>query len=110
LSGRESYLGSRYSLIAVTDNNTAPSNASDLLNSLGNGASHTIPASVGKQAIATDLKQDQQDSDDVVAKLDKLLSERSGDRHLVLIQDFPDPDALSSAWAYRLICKQYNIE
>lgn len=110
MSGRESYLGSRYSLIAVTDNNTAPSNASDLLNSLGNGASHTIPASVGKQAIATDLKQDQQDSADVVAKLDKLLSERSGDRHLVLIQDFPDPDALSSAWAYRLICKQYNIE
>lgn len=69
--------------------------------------SQTVPASVGKRAIAASRTTA---NSDVVKKLDALLSERSGDRHLVLIQDFPDPDALSSAWAYRLICKNYNID
>ncbi|NER31392.1 MAG: bifunctional oligoribonuclease/PAP phosphatase NrnA, partial [Symploca sp. SIO1C4] len=32
------------------------------------------------------------------------------ERQLVVIQDFPDPDALSSAWAYQLIAEQYNIQ
>jgi nanoRNase/pAp phosphatase (c-di-AMP/oligoRNAs hydrolase) len=31
-------------------------------------------------------------------------------RQLIVIQDFPDPDALSSAWAYQLIAQQYNIQ
>ena len=30
--------------------------------------------------------------------------------HLVVLQDFPDPDALSSAWVYRLIAEQYDIQ
>ena len=32
--------------------------------------------------------------------LEKLLKKHSGTHQLVLLQDFPDPDALSSAWAY----------
>jgi nanoRNase/pAp phosphatase (c-di-AMP/oligoRNAs hydrolase) len=32
------------------------------------------------------------------------------DRQLVILQDFPDPDALSSAWAYQLIAQQYDIK
>ncbi|AKG22864.1 DHH family phosphoesterase [Calothrix sp. 336/3] len=32
------------------------------------------------------------------------------DRHLILLQDFPDPDALSSAWTYQLIAQQYDIK
>jgi nanoRNase/pAp phosphatase (c-di-AMP/oligoRNAs hydrolase) len=32
------------------------------------------------------------------------------ERHLVILQDFPDPDALSSAWAYQLIAQQYDIK
>jgi nanoRNase/pAp phosphatase (c-di-AMP/oligoRNAs hydrolase) len=32
------------------------------------------------------------------------------ERQLVILQDFPDPDALSSAWAYQLIAQQYNIK
>ncbi|BAZ68271.1 MAG: bifunctional oligoribonuclease/PAP phosphatase NrnA [Pelatocladus maniniholoensis HA4357-MV3] len=32
------------------------------------------------------------------------------DRQLVILQDFPDPDALSSAWAYLLIAQQYDIK
>ncbi len=44
------------------------------------------------------------------AALEKLLKKHSGTRQLVLLQDFPDPDALSSAWAYRLIASDYNIQ
>lgn len=42
--------------------------------------------------------------------LRQCLERHSGDRHLVLLQDFPDPDAMSCAWAYKLIAAQYNIE
>jgi nanoRNase/pAp phosphatase (c-di-AMP/oligoRNAs hydrolase) len=38
-----------------------------------------------------------------------LLSHRH-ERHLVLLQDFPDPDALSSAWTYQLIAQQCDIK
>ncbi|MGB3670053.1 MAG: bifunctional oligoribonuclease/PAP phosphatase NrnA [Phormidesmis sp.] len=42
--------------------------------------------------------------------LEKLLKKHSGTRQLVLLQDFPDPDALSSAWAYSLIASAYSIQ
>ena len=29
---------------------------------------------------------------------------------LILLQDFPDPDALSSAWTFKLIASTYDIE
>ncbi|MBH8577743.1 bifunctional oligoribonuclease/PAP phosphatase NrnA [Nostocaceae cyanobacterium CENA369] len=32
------------------------------------------------------------------------------ERHLIILQDFPDPDALSSAWTYQLIAQQYDIK
>ena len=32
------------------------------------------------------------------------------ERHLVILQDFPDPDALSCAWTYQLIAQQYDIK
>ncbi len=38
-----------------------------------------------------------------------LLAHRN-ERQLVILQDFPDPDALSSAWAYQLIAQQYDIK
>lgn len=37
------------------------------------------------------------------------LLRHSGEKQLVIMQDFPDPDALSSSWAYKLIAKKYNI-
>ncbi|MGG6297555.1 DHH family phosphoesterase [Leptolyngbya sp. AN02str] len=42
-------------------------------------------------------------------ELNRLLERHRGDRHLVLLQDFPDPDALSCAWVYKLIAEQYSI-
>ncbi|TVQ49943.1 MAG: bifunctional oligoribonuclease/PAP phosphatase NrnA [Gloeocapsa sp. DLM2.Bin57] len=46
----------------------------------------------------------------IVQQLRETLENHRGDRHILIIQDFPDPDALSSAWAYQLIAQQYNIE
>lgn len=46
----------------------------------------------------------------IVATLKQTLERHQGERQLIVIQDFPDPDALSSAWAFQLICQQYEIE
>ncbi len=43
-------------------------------------------------------------------ELAELLRSRSGERHVVAIQDYPDPDAISSALAYRAIASGFGIE
>lgn len=43
-------------------------------------------------------------------ELRRMLEKHHGDRQLILLQDFPDPDALSSAWTYKLIAQQYDIQ
>lgn len=45
-----------------------------------------------------------------VGELRQTLERHRSERQLIVIQDFPDPDALSSAWAYQLIAQQYNIQ
>lgn len=45
-----------------------------------------------------------------IAELRQTLERHRSDRQLIVIQDFPDPDALSSAWAYQLIAQQYSIQ
>ena len=42
-------------------------------------------------------------------ELRDLLASRRGERHAVAIQDFPDPDAISSALAYREIARGFEI-
>ena len=42
--------------------------------------------------------------------LRQTLEQHRHDRQLVILQDFPDPDALSCAWAYQLIAQQYDIQ
>jgi nanoRNase/pAp phosphatase (c-di-AMP/oligoRNAs hydrolase) len=44
-----------------------------------------------------------------VEALRQVLENQRGDRQLVILQDFPDPDALSCAWTYKLIAQQYEI-
>ena len=56
------------------------------------------------------LENNQLSFKQVVKKLKETLERHSEERHLVVIQDFPDPDALSSAWAYLLIAQQYDIQ
>jgi nanoRNase/pAp phosphatase (c-di-AMP/oligoRNAs hydrolase) len=48
--------------------------------------------------------------DEIVEAFISTLKRHKGERQLVIIQDFPDPDALSSAWAYQLIAQQYEIQ
>ncbi len=48
----------------------------------------------------------------ITANLEQLrqtLARHRQQKHLVLLQDFPDPDALSAAWAWRLICQPFEI-
>jgi hypothetical protein len=46
----------------------------------------------------------------ITEKFRQTLENHRGERHIILTQDFPDPDALSSAWAYQLIAQQFEIE
>lgn len=48
-------------------------------------------------------------SDGPAAALRHLLITHADSRQLVLLQDFPDPDALSSAWTYQLIAAAYDV-
>jgi nanoRNase/pAp phosphatase (c-di-AMP/oligoRNAs hydrolase) len=41
--------------------------------------------------------------------LASVLEARRGERHIIVLQDFPDPDAISSAYAHELISAEYGI-
>jgi nanoRNase/pAp phosphatase (c-di-AMP/oligoRNAs hydrolase) len=60
--------------------------------------------------ISAGLGVQQKLSDQRSEALIRVLDKHRGDRHLVLLQDFPDPDALSSAWAYKLIAERFDIQ
>lgn len=63
----------------------------------------TIDAKFGSETANTsDLAK-------IVHELGAVLEKHRGEKQIVVIQDFPDPDALSSAWAYQLIAANYNI-
>jgi nanoRNase/pAp phosphatase (c-di-AMP/oligoRNAs hydrolase) len=40
----------------------------------------------------------------------QFLARHKGERHLAALQDFPDPDAISSALAYRFLAGKYDID
>jgi nanoRNase/pAp phosphatase (c-di-AMP/oligoRNAs hydrolase) len=41
--------------------------------------------------------------------LERVLEKHRGERHIAVLQDYPDPDAISSAFAHKLISDQYDI-
>lgn len=43
-------------------------------------------------------------------QLSQVLERHRGERHVIILQDYPDPDAIASSWAHRLIARQYEIE
>ena len=67
--------------------------------------------SISNGSLSCDLES-AKDSDlqQIITKLQTVLKKHQGERQLIIIQDFPDPDALSSAWAYQLIAATYKIE
>lgn len=40
----------------------------------------------------------------------QVLEAHRGERHIVVLQDFPDPDAISAAYAHELISAEYDID
>src|SRR5215510_292674 len=44
------------------------------------------------------------------AELAALLEAHRGERHAIVMQDYPDPDAISTAWAHKMIAARYGIE
>jgi len=50
------------------------------------------------------------DLEKILHTLRQTLERHRGERQIIVIQDFPDPDALSSAWAYELIANTYDID
>jgi nanoRNase/pAp phosphatase (c-di-AMP/oligoRNAs hydrolase) len=43
-------------------------------------------------------------------KIAEILESHRGERHLIVLHDYPDPDAISSAFAHRLISTRFDIE
>lgn len=43
------------------------------------------------------------------SELEALLTAHSGERHAIVMQDYPDPDAISSALAHKMIAARFNI-
>ena len=44
------------------------------------------------------------------AELASMLEEHRGERHAIVMQDYPDTDAISSAWAHKMIAARYGID
>jgi len=44
------------------------------------------------------------------AELAALLEKHRGERHAIVMQDYPDPDAISSAWAHKMIAARFGID
>ena len=44
------------------------------------------------------------------AEMAALLEQHRDERHAIVMQDYPDPDAISSAWAHKLIAARFNID
>ncbi|HEY9892521.1 MAG TPA: bifunctional oligoribonuclease/PAP phosphatase NrnA [Candidatus Sericytochromatia bacterium] len=69
-----------------------------------------FPNSVTSSGNARDKRWIEASTEPKIPELRKTLERHNSERQLIVIQDFPDPDALSSAWAYQLIAQQYNIQ
>ena len=56
------------------------------------------------------LEQTSLPSNKSLPKIAEVLEAHRGERHIVVVQDFPDPDAISSAFAHQLISAAFDIE
>jgi nanoRNase/pAp phosphatase (c-di-AMP/oligoRNAs hydrolase) len=67
------------------------------------------PLKPSVQPFAYDIPRSAEQSQKVEA-LRQTLERHRGERQLVVLQDFPDPDALASGWTYKLIAQKYEIQ
>ncbi len=47
---------------------------------------------------------------DAAAKLIATLERHRGEKHIIVLQDYPDPDAISTALAHQICCNRFDIE
>jgi nanoRNase/pAp phosphatase (c-di-AMP/oligoRNAs hydrolase) len=101
--------------LLVRDNHTVPGPGSETVlhngpATRGNGASEPDKESAGIKTIQGFITtQGWQLTEQKVELLRRVLGTHRGTRQIIILQDFPDPDALSCAWAYKLIAQQYDI-
>ena len=43
-------------------------------------------------------------------KIAEILDSHRGEKHIIVLQDYPDPDAISSAFAHQLISAAFDIK
>jgi len=60
----------------------------------------------------TDQEADQSrpNANDPTSKLIETLEKHRGERHVIVLQDYPDPDAISAALAHQICCSRFEIE
>lgn len=61
------------------------------------------------EALNSSSPDDSKSFSNVIQSFQDTLKKHQDESQIIVIQDFPDPDALSSAWAYKLIAETYNI-
>jgi len=49
-------------------------------------------------------------STELANRLDHVLEAHRGERHLIVLHNFPDPDAISSGYAHQLLSREFGIE
>jgi len=57
-----------------------------------------------------DEAQTPERSENATSKLIDILEKHRGERHVIVLQDFPDPDAISTALAHQICCSRFDIE
>jgi nanoRNase/pAp phosphatase (c-di-AMP/oligoRNAs hydrolase) len=67
------------------------------------------PSYAVSQPFAYDVPRSREQSQKIEA-FRQTLERHRGERQLIILQDFPDPDALSSAWTYKLIAQNFDIQ
>lgn len=75
------------------------------------GTEQRAPAQRAEDVRAQDIRtQDVRTIMTIAQGLGEVLAAHRGERHIVVLQDFPDPDALASAYAHQLISAAYGIQ
>lgn len=65
---------------------------------------------MAKETKKTSADSSNKKNQDIISAVKNVLKSHQGERHIIVLQDYPDPDALSSAYAHKLICAEYEIE
>jgi nanoRNase/pAp phosphatase (c-di-AMP/oligoRNAs hydrolase) len=61
-----------------------------------------VPAGVDANVVAREKSK--------AEELEALLEAHQGERHIIVLQSFPDPDAISSGFAHQMIAARHDIE